>query len=52
MPLLIYGEKVKEDHNLGVRDSFADLAATITELLGMEGVQFGRSFAGEILKGV
>ena len=52
VPLLIYGEKVKEDHNLGVRDSFADLAATITELLGMEGVQFGRSFAGEILKGV
>ena len=52
VPLLIYGEKVKEDHNLGVRDSFADLAATVTELLGMEGVQFGRSFAGEILKGV
>lgn len=50
VPLLIYGERIKEDYNLGVRETFADLAATITELLGVKPVKFGRSFAGEILK--
>ncbi|MGB4373692.1 MAG: phosphopentomutase, partial [Halanaerobiales bacterium] len=51
VPLLIYGDRVKEDHNLGIRETFADLAATITELLEVEPVLFGQSFAGEILKG-
>lgn len=50
VPLLLYGEMIREDYNLGIRESFADLAATITELLGVETVQFGQSFVREILK--
>lgn len=49
VPLLIYGKKVKRDYNLQVRSTFADLAQTITELLGVEGVENGTSFAKEII---
>ncbi|ACL69452.1 phosphopentomutase [Halothermothrix orenii H 168] len=50
VPLLIYGENIKEDCNLGVRSSYSDLAATITDLLGVRQVNNGESFAGIILK--
>lgn len=49
VPLLLSGKLVKEDYNLGVRSSFSDLAATIIELLGVEGVENGTSFARDIL---
>ena len=48
VPLLILGKQVKPV-NLGTRKSFADIAATVTELLGVEYETEGRSFAKEIL---
>ena len=48
VPLLILGEKVKPV-NLGTRASFADIAATVTELLGVEFDTPGKSFVKEIL---
>ena len=48
VPLLILGKAVKPV-NLGTRKSFADIAATVTELLGVEYETPGISFAGEIL---
>ena len=48
VPLLILGKGVKKV-NLGTRDSFADIAATVTELLGVEYDTPGRSFAKEVL---
>ena len=48
VPLLIAGKKVKPV-NLGTRTSFADIAATITELLGVEYQTPGKSFAKEII---
>ena len=48
VPLLIAGKKVKPV-NLGTRMSFADIAATVTELLGVEYETPGKSFAKEIL---
>ena len=48
VPLLILGKGVKPV-NLGTRASFADIAATVTELLGVEFTTPGRSFAKEIL---
>ena len=48
VPLLILGKKVKPV-NLGTRTSFADIAATVTELLGVEYETVGRSFAKEII---
>ena len=48
VPLLVLGKQVKPV-NLGTRASFADIAATVTELLGVEYETEGRSFASEIL---
>ena len=48
VPLLILGEKVKPV-NLGTRATFADIAATVTELLGVEYDTPGKSFAKEIV---
>ena len=48
VPLVILGKAVKPV-NLGTRYSFADIAATVTELLGVEYATTGKSFAKEIL---
>ncbi len=48
VPLVILGKRVKPV-NLGTRYSFADIAATVTELLGVEYDTPGKSFAAEIL---
>lgn len=48
VPLLVLGKAVKPV-NLGTRGSFADIAATVTELLGVPYETTGVSFAKEIL---
>lgn len=48
VPLLVLGKGVKPV-NLGTRATFADIAATVTELLGVQYSTPGRSFAGEIV---
>ena len=48
VPLLILGNQVRPV-NLGTRTSFADIAATIAELLNVQLDTPGKSFAGEIL---
>ena len=48
VPLLVLGKQVKPV-DLGDRTSFADIAATVTELLGVEYDTPGRSFAKDIL---
>ena len=48
VPLLILGKKVKPV-NLGTRVGFADIAATVTDLLGVDYETTGKSFAKEIL---
>ena len=48
VPLLILGKQVKPV-NLGTRKTFADIAATVTELLGVEYETPGTSFASEII---
>ena len=49
-PLVIAGAPVKANVNLGTRSTFADIAATILEYLGVEGKTDGTSFLSEILK--
>ncbi len=51
VPLLAYGERVTPGVNLGTRESFADLGATIAELLGIEPLPDGTSFVKEIMSG-
>ena len=48
VPLLVLGKAVKPG-SLGTRECFADIAATVTELLDVEYTTQGRSFAKEIL---
>ena len=48
VPLMILGKQVKPV-NLGTRTSFADIAATVAELLDVKYETPGRSFAKEIL---
>ncbi len=48
VPLLVLGKAVKPV-DLGTRSSFANIAATVTELLGVEYETPGKSFAAEII---
>ena len=48
VPLLVLGKAVKPV-NMGTRKCFADIAATITELLGVAYETPGESFAKEII---
>jgi len=49
VPILVHGPQVWPGVNVGTRDSFADVAATIADLLGVTWVGPGRSFAPSIL---
>jgi phosphopentomutase len=51
VPILITGSQIRDGINLGTRDSFADVAATVAELLGIEWPGTGESFAGVVVSG-
>ena len=48
VPLVVLGKRIKPV-NLGTRKSFADIAATVTDILGVPFDTPGKSFAREIL---
>jgi phosphopentomutase len=48
IPLLVFGEQVKNNVNLGIRQSFADVAATIGEVFSVTPPAIGKSFLREI----
>lgn len=50
IPFVAYGKNIKAGINLGTRQSFADIGATIAEILGVGKTEIGESFAKEILK--
>ena len=43
-------KSVKENINLGIRETFADVSATILDILELEKLDNGKSFKNEILK--
>lgn len=49
VPLLIYGKKVAQGVNLGVKPSFSDLGATIADYLGTEPLVNGESFLEDFI---
>lgn len=49
VPLVVWGKNVKPGVNLGIRNSFADIDATVCEYLGAEPSALGTSFLQEIL---
>lgn len=50
VPILLTGAAVKTAVNLGVRSTFADLAATIADVLGVELTFPGQSFKSALLR--
>lgn len=48
IPLLVFGKHVKNNVNLGIRQSFADVAATIGEIFSVTPPAIGQSFLREI----
>ena len=51
VPLLVFGDKIKKDYKLDVRESFADIASTISEAFNLGNFRNGESFLKNILKG-
>ncbi|ABK61687.1 MULTISPECIES: phosphopentomutase [Clostridium] len=50
VPFLAYGKALKENVNLGTRESFADMGQTIAEIFDVEPIRHGKSFLKEIVK--
>ena len=48
--MMMYGKSVKEGVNLGTRNTFSDMAATILDMFGIQGKTEGTSFWGEVKK--
>lgn len=49
VPLLVCGSKIKPGVNLGVRQTFADVAASIAEIFALSPLEQGTSFVPEII---
>ena len=49
VPLLVYGRKVKAGADLGTRGSFADIAATLSEIFDLDYPSAGKSFLPEMM---
>ena len=50
VPLLVWGKKIKENVNLGVRDTYADISATVLDFFGIDNTLKGESFLKTIEK--
>lgn len=50
VPFIAYGEKLKEGINIGTRDTFGDVAATISEYFNLNAKIQGKSFLKDILR--
>ncbi|MCX8057076.1 MAG: phosphopentomutase [Ignavibacteria bacterium] len=49
VPLLVYGKNIKRSVDLGLRETFADLAKTICEFYSLENNLSGKSFYKELI---
>jgi phosphopentomutase len=51
VPILLAGPPVRRGTAIGVRSTFADLGATVADLLGVDAPPLGRSFGADVLIG-
>ncbi|TAH66481.1 MAG: phosphopentomutase [Anaerolineaceae bacterium] len=49
VPMVAYGKQIKKSNNLGTRESFADIAATILEYFDIKSQVAGTSFLKDII---
>ncbi|CEQ27936.1 phosphopentomutase [Paraclostridium sordellii] len=50
IPVLVYGKNINKGYNLGTRKSFADIGATVADILNVDLPKQGESFKSEIMK--
>lgn len=50
IPILVYGNNIKSNVDLGIRNTFADISATILDIFDLPKLENGTSFKNEILK--
>lgn len=50
IPVLVYGKNLKQGINLGIRKSFSDIGATVTDILNVKMPKHGKSFKNDIIK--
>lgn len=50
IPILTYGKEIKENVNIGIRQTYADIGETILDFLNMPLLKTGNSFKNEIIK--
>ncbi|EGT2198855.1 TPA: phosphopentomutase [Clostridioides difficile] len=48
IPVMIYGNKIKKGFNLGVKDTFADIGATVADILNVKLPKHGSSFKEDL----
>lgn len=51
IPLLCYGSTIKQGVNIGTRETFSDIGASIMDFFGLPKWHRGRSFYSDIVKG-
>lgn len=49
IPIVIYGKQIKENVNIGTRETYADISATVLDILQMPKLGIGESFKNEII---
>lgn len=49
IPILIYGKQIKENVNIGTRQTYADIGETILDILDMPLLKVGKSFKEEVI---
>ena len=50
IPLLVWGRDIAPGVNLGTRETYADIAATVLDFFGVESTVRGSSMLGKIMK--
>lgn len=50
IPILIYGNEIKENGNIGIRNTFSDISATVLDILQLQKLENGISFKDEIIQ--
>lgn len=47
-PLLVWGKEIRQGVNLGTRETYSDISATVLEFFGIQNTLRGTSFLSEI----
>ncbi len=50
IPILAYGKNLKENVDIGIRETYSDISATILDIFGLPELPNGKSFKNEIIK--